>query len=312
MAARRPLFDAARRIAKRMEPSVAKAYLTAIERIEARIDATVAADIARTGNIPETVLVADAKLTEALRSTMATMGQRTSDVLAQQLKVPVVFNQAAPQVVLFAKNQSSTRIAAIGEETRESIKIALAIGHEQSLTTDQVARVIRAVVGLPPNQAAAPLRFAQEIRDGDIAAATARRLSATDIAQINSRITKGTVDEPFVEQMQQRYVTSLRNARGKTIARTEVATASHAGQRESFRQAIAQDILPEDARQFWEDSDNPCPVCSPIPEMNPDGVAIDEQFDTPAGPIPYPPAHPNCECSTSLRFPGANRPGVLR
>ena len=46
-----------------------------------------------------------------------------------------------------------------------------------------------------------------------------------------------------------------------------------------------------------------CPICAAIPGMNPGGVpAQGGEFTTDVGPVPYPPAHPQCRCAVGLEF----------
>ncbi len=48
--------------------------------------------------------------------------------------------------------------------------------------------------------------------------------------------------------------------------------------------------------------DRLCPLCELVPDLNPDGVGLDEPFQTAAGPVMYPPAHPLCRCAVTLHF----------
>lgn len=43
-----------------------------------------------------------------------------------------------------------------------------------------------------------------------------------------------------------------------------------------------------------------CPICLSIIDNNPDGVGLDEEFDSDDGPIDAPPGHPNCRCSIEM------------
>ncbi len=76
--------------------------------------------------------------------------------------------------------------------------------------------------------------------------------------------------------------------------------ASAKGQAETWAQAQSQGLLPADQKQIWIASDDACPICLDIEDMNSDGIALDDDFDTPDGPLDGPPQHSNCRCSTGL------------
>jgi len=213
------------------------------------------------------------------------------------------FNAVHPNVVNYAREQSAQLVVGIPAETKQVIAEVIALGASQGLTIAQQARAIREVVGLPPAWARAPLNLADEIRQGNVAAATGRRLSAVAKQQIRSRVAAWTVTDAFVDQMSEQYAASLINRRALNIARTETLRASHAGLTESWKQAQAQGVLPDTARRFWivTPDDRLCPICVQVPVMNPSGVDMEEPFETPEGPVLNPPAvHPNCRCSVGL------------
>lgn len=225
--------------------------------------------------------------------------------------IAVAFDVTNPNAVLYAREQTGRLIAQVSASQLESVRLILVAGQAGRLTIEEQARRIRMVVGLRPSHALAPGRLGDEIRAGQAAAATGRRLSASDKAQIRSRISRGTVTPEFVEAMEIRYARSLLNRRALDIARTESMDAAVAGQQEAWRQAIQQGVLPEDARRFAivTPDDRLRETHALVPIMNPAGVLVDEPFDTPWGPRHRPPWETNCRCGVGLRFP--NQIGVL-
>jgi len=206
------------------------------------------------------------------------------------------FNAVHPNVVLFARDQVATLVVGVTQDVKVAIRTVIALGAQQGLTIQQQARAIRSVVGLPPPWSGAPLRLGAAIRRGDVVGATARRLSAVDKQQIRSRIAKGTVTEPFISSIQERYAQSLINRRALNIARTETLRAANFGQHESWIQASNQGVLPADSRRFWivTPDDRLSEEHAQIPGVNPDGRGLEELFETPDGPFMFPPSRPNC------------------
>ena len=67
---------------------------------------------------------------------------------------------------------------------------------------------------------------------------------------------------------------------------------------DAYSQAVDRGAFPAEAvTRNWQLGDAPCPVCESIPDNNPDGVGVDESFESDDGPVDDPPVHPHCECS---------------
>ena len=245
----------------------------------------------------------------ALLGASTTTGRAGADVLSGATGTTVRFNALHPDVVLFARQQAGELVVQVSEDVREAVRIMLAIGQAEGLTVVQQARAIREVVGLPPTWAAAPSNLRREIMDGHAAAATSRRLSAVEKAQIRSRIAKGTVTESFAESMQARYSESLVNRRARNIARTETLRASHHGQRMGWEQAMQDGALPRTARRVVVVTPDHRLEHWMVPGMNEGGRGIDEPFQAPEGSFMNPPFRPLCRCGVGLIFPGYE--GVL-
>jgi F like protein len=108
-------------------------------------------------------------------------------------------------------------------------------------------------------------------------------------------------DAARVERMADRYTDRLRAYRAKTIARTETLRFANLGRRAAWSQAAERGLVSGNAlRRFWMTAggERTCPVCSAIPGMNPDGVAINGKYDAPDGQYDAPPdPHPGCRCT---------------
>jgi hypothetical protein len=239
-----------------------------------------------------------------LMSAVQAVGKESLRVLASK-GIEASFNAMHPNIVAFAREKAAELVAGVPKETKQIIAEVIARGAERGLTVAQQARAIREVVGLPPNWMDAPQALAAELRNGEISAATGRKMSAVLKQQIRSASANDTMTEAFIKKATAEYSATLVNARAMTIARTETIRAANYGLQESWDQAVDQGALPSTSRQFWivTPDDRLCPICSAIPDMNPNGRELGESFMTPEGPVDAPPApHPNCRCSIGLGF----------
>jgi hypothetical protein len=126
------------------------------------------------------------------------------------------------------------------------------------------------------------------------------QISETTREDINNAITDalehGNLDEAYDEILAAVGDTD----RAEMIARTEVMTAVHEGQREAWGQAVENGLLPDDAQAVWIATEDACPECEAL-----DGEVRDldgEYSDGSDGP----PAHPRCRCTESISLQGAS------
>lgn len=313
-------YEIVDRITDRFGPQVAAAYVRAVTRLQAGIDDVELLSAVASGSIDQMVsavrpsrlaaiFAGKDSLSELLQRTAGATGDASAEILRDATGLAASFNRVHPNVVMFARERAAMLVVAVSEDVREAIRIVVAAGAAEGLTTVQQARAIREIVGLPPNWAAAPTNLAKELRAGRFT--STRRLSAVDKARIRKRLREDTVDDAFIGEMQDRYARSLTNRRALNIARTETQESAMHGLRESWRQATDQGVLPDTARRHWivTPDDRLRETHAAVPGLNPDGVPLDGAFDTPLGPSSGPPLEPLCRCGEGLTFPG--RPGVL-
>ena len=299
----------ARRIAEKFGPQTARAWMRAVTRFQGTIDEkALRAALSAKSLVQINAAVGASSFGQMMRDlekpfarTATATGTASAKVLSEA-GFPMQFNAVHPNVVQFARDQAAALVVDVTDDVREAVRTVVALGAQQGLTVEQQARAIREVVGLPPNQARAPLRLGAEIRAGRAGRATRRRLSATTKAQIRSRVARGTVTEAFIERVQKQYAASLTNRRALNIAGTESRRAANFGQSESWQQAVDQGSLPADSRRFWlpTPDERLSEEHARIPSMNSDGRGMNEPFDTPEGSFMYPPSRTNCRCGIGL------------
>ena len=149
---------------------------------------------------------------------------------------------------------------------------------EMPLSPDELARVIRAVIGLTPKQAEAVVRFRENL------------------------LAEG-VDLKKVEHQVGNYAGFLHRQRALRIARTELSFAYNYGQFEAIRQAKEKGYFRGEVVKVWmtAEDERTCDFCGPL-----DGqvIGLEETFPGLTEKLPNiftPPAHPNCRCTVGYQ-----------
>jgi hypothetical protein len=252
----------------------------------------------------------------------------TKPVVKAELGVEMSLNLLNPESVAFLQAYTfslirevsdSTRLREVSDSTRLAIRDVVLRAFNEGGHPFEQARTIRNLIGLTNRQGQAVTNFRNMLQSGDPAkmqealerALRDRRFDPTVFRAIQQQ---AAIPKARVDRMVQRYYDRYLNYRARNIARTETLRASNAGQQEVWRQAEEQGFLPPDrTRRKWivTPDDRLCPLCQPVPGMNKEGVGLREGFNTPIGPVQYPPLHPSCRCTTGLMFlPRRPRPLV--
>lgn len=188
------------------------------------------------------------------------------------------FDISNPNAIRFIQNYDFGLIREVSEETRGAIRTVVLDAFQNGGHPFEQAKTIRNMIGLTQRQAQAVLNY----RDGLLAEGA---------------------DADRVAPMVTRYRNKLLNNRAINIARTETIRASNAGQDMAWQQAADKGLLDRPAvRLGWlvTPDDRLCPLCEAVPLLNPNGIPLGGMFQTPVGPVPYGPLHPQCRCTTYL------------
>lgn len=218
-----------------------------------------------------------------------------------------------PQAVRYLRETLPTLIREVGEESIRAARAAVQRGFEEGRPAPKIAREIRDSIGLTQKQSSYVGNFRRQLETGEspprFQLPWNRRLSASERAQARSIYNAGGERSSRVNRLVARYYESLVNRRSKNIARTEVHRAFEQGREETWRQATERGLLdPATTRRVWivTPDDRLRPDHAAIPVMNPNGVRLDQPFETPFGAIMAPSdPHPNlinCRCTVALEF----------
>jgi hypothetical protein len=191
-------------------------------------------------------------------------------------------------------------ITNLSDEARSLVYSTIIEGQTEGWTIEQTVATIRRVVGLTPMQAQAVRNFEGLLAQGDRTVLTRAlrdpKLEPELLAYLNRR----EPDPELVDRMVSAYTNRALDARARSIAQTEAVNAANIGLHESYSQAIDRGLFPHAAvRRYWQVAldEKTCIVCRGIPDRNPEGVGVDEAFDSLNGPVLDPAVHPNCRCS---------------
>lgn len=234
---------------------------------------------------------------------------RTSDrILDRVVKAAgdqFAFDLYSNDVLAEIKQAQDDLIQQLEGTARDTIQAVIERGAVDGLGPDEIVDDIRATIGLTRRQAQAVANYRDMLESLDSDALVRQLRNVLEDDDIQAAIDAGTpLDELYVDKLVGDYTDNYLDYRAETIAQTESTRASNAGLQDAYSQAIDRGVFPSDAvRQHWKTALNErvCPVCNSIPDMNPDGVAMDESFESIDGPMDAPPdPHPNCQCSIEV------------
>ena len=226
-------------------------------------------------------------------------------VRKESVAAAMSFTMLNPTVETFIRGYMLDLVTAVSLDTRYMISAVILNAFRQGGGPREQARKIQPLIGLTSRQATAVMNYRAMLETGNYRATLDRALrdGRYDASVIRALNDGSKIPRAKIDQMVKRYAERSLRSRAENIARTESIRAANAGLRESWRQAAEQGLLHTSLRQHWlvATDERTCPNCKQIPGMNPNGVAIGGQFNTPYGPIEQPPAHSSCRCAMGLK-----------
>lgn len=189
------------------------------------------------------------------------------------------FGVTNPRAVEWACDRAGELISELGIESRAAVlaavSSAVARSFVEGITTAELARQLRSVVGL-------------------------RTRDALAVEHYRADLLERGASEEFAARKAERYAEKLLRARCELIARTETMEAANEGQRELWHQAVESGQLPPDIRRVWivTPDDDLCPECA---ELDGALAPLDGQYPGAGGDGPI--LHPNCLPGDALVAP---------
>ena len=218
------------------------------------------------------------------------------------------FDLLNPETIAWLSSYVMTLIQQVSDETRRAIADVVMNAFQYGGHPYEQARTIKSMIGLTQSQSQAVANFRRMLENEPLAALTRdlrdHRFDAT-LKQVGQM--KGQLSKEQIDKMADAYYRKYLRYRSEAIARTETLRAARMGQETTWRQAIAQGLLPQDMKRKWVVAydERLCKLCRSIPKLNPDGRGMDEQFLYSAGAAmgttDGPPLHVHCRCSLAKK-----------
>lgn len=320
-------------IARRFEPQVAQAFILAAQRAKDKVTIQAMAQAIREGDIQKAIeLAGGAQLALSLRGVgvppketdvqnllldaFRAGGVMGATQLPKRVGLAATLDMTNPSSLAYVRDNIPQLIKQVTDEQRQAVQSIIARGFAEQIDPMSLAREIRDVVGLTEQGAQAVANFRRQLETGQMGNGTApwdRRLSGPQQAQARSEFYSDTTNAARVNRLVDNYSFSLLNRRAQNISITQIHDASIQGQAEIWRQADNEGLIDlTRARRFWIDTkdERERPEHRVVPGMNPNGVAFDEPFQTPVGPVMRPGESGvagfdiNCRCVEGLDFEG--------
>lgn len=195
------------------------------------------------------------------------------------------FDRLDPRAIAWAQTRAGELIREVTDQQRIILRDVVTRSVSNGWTTQQTARDLQQVIGLPQRWATA----VQNGYDTEFA-----RLLATGMSE--------SLAEQQAAAFAARKRDSLLRARAENIARTEIMRASNQGRWLSWTQGVEGGYIPPGAKKKWitgplvvgAGRKQVCEVCLPLRE---ESVLWDQPFSN--GQM-MPPAHPSCRCTAIL------------
>lgn len=282
-------------------------------RAEVDLDALARAIIARDADTVA-ALVADLEATLDDDEGLGGAASMALIVSAKAAASALRFSFAPEAARIHLTDYRATLIRSVAEKSAQAISETAArasaggtAGHDRINPASQV----RDSVGLTPAQARsldtfrAVLDHATRVtaRPVILTPDILRHLSAPQRA-IVQRAAAGELSPEKVRDIVERHRKALVDHRAASIARTEAARLTNAGEHTAWLQAAERGVIDEGRhRRFWITAGDERVRLDhrAVPAMNIAGVGLRQPFKTPFGAIMHPPLEINCRCRVALR-----------
>lgn len=303
MATRAETIRAIERAVSQNEKLVARSFMDAVrsirelhtlqaleEALERGSDAVLALFSQRIIEAQHDVLAA--AITSAVVAGASTRAATLDAVVGPIGRVEFVSNAANPALGAYARSVSATRVREVSNDVQAVIRDVVRAETLAGTNPRTAARRIKDSIGLTRRQEQAVLNYRRDLESGNM---DALRRALRD-RRFDSSVRRAIAnDRPLsaeqIDKMVNRYHERFVRYRSEVIGRTEALRAVNGGAEVYLEEQVREGRL--DARQIRREwiytrDDRTRDSHKEIPDMNPDGVGINEAFQTPDGPLRFP------------------------
>jgi hypothetical protein len=302
---------------------IRRAFLEAVKKIEDRIDVRHLTELLRAGRVQVAVDYVNLQLQEAgfrqlantVSNALLVSGLAAAEALTRGVptEIEFTFGLTNPKTIEYLRTAEANLIREATRQTQAAVMTVIRDGVTAGRNPLDVARDIKQFIGLTDRQTQAVLNYRRALETRDSAALQRmlrdRRFDPTVRAAIaNDTPLKPAQIDKMVERYRQRYL----KYRAETIARTEAIRAVNKGNQLLWQQAVDDGkVEVGKIRRKWIYTHDlkTRHAHRTIPGLNPDGVGLNEPFQSALGPIKFP-GDPdasaantiNCRCTVVTRF----------
>lgn len=288
-------------IADELTPEIEERFLAAVDEVRGSIDFRVLERAIEEGRIEAVVQqlnldrmrellgeAGDQQVLETIREGVERAGEAAARDLSLMLDVDVVFDQANPRAVRWAREHAAKAVVQVTDETRDALRGMIADAIEEGVGTRRTAREI-----------------ADEL--GDSLGLTRQQVSAVE--SFRERLEQSGLSADEVNQRVARFRRAKLGQRAERIARNETITAANQGQQELWEQAAEEGLMDADTtvREVIVTPDERlCEICAPMEGQR---RQLGNEFVSPFDGTRAlrPPFHIQCRCALGLVFDAEER-----
>ena len=310
--------------ANRLQPDIARAVLRAFANLRAAMSETEMAALIASGALDELVtrVLSDAVLETAFAPVVdrvrwgvneAARATRRADMPRSVPPTPTVgfaFDILSPRVLDAIRVLDTRVMQVLSGAVRETVREAVTAGLTAGIGPRAIARGIRDVVGLAPNQAEWVRNFERALREGDVARVLGYTLRD---ARRDATVRAGNLTADQISTMVDAYRRRMVAFNAETISRTAALDAQKNGQMLSWQEAVDKgwvdgDRLMQTWRGVGDDRERDMHVA-----MEGVTVPFGEPFILPDGQIQMTPGDTEygCRCLAFVFLVPAGRMGLL-
>jgi hypothetical protein len=269
------------RLADRLAPSLRKEFLAAVQQLRARLNLESLAAAVASGRL-DAVEFELAAFPRDLRPAVRVVnraftagGHQAAHQLGGRLSQVLRFDVTNPAAVVAAERNAAALVSGVSKATRTAIREVIARAVGEGIPPREAAQMIKPLIGLRRDQAAAVMSYRKELQ-------RAARLNAARL-----------------QRAVERYSDRLLRQRALLIARTETLRAVNEGQQALWEQAVRDGLLGAKVMKLWivTPDDKTCPSCKAV---RPKRVPLRSLFRSGLKTVPTPPLHPNCRCTVGI------------
>ena len=203
----------------------------------------------------------------------------------------VVFDSLPVGAVSAAEAYRAALVQDLTDSAREVVTQSVSANIIAGNNPRKTARDFRGVIGLSAQQELAVRNYRNYLETLNPEALRRSLRDARSDRTVARAIQDGVpLTEQQIESLVERYRQRSLKYRSEMIARVEAMRAVNMGEYESLLTAFNEGKLNKNLRRFWvvTEDERLRDAHRPIPEINKYGVAVNEYFVTPLGPMRYP------------------------